>query len=373
MNSTPQLDLHPDADSLNDFIEQALSMPEREQILAHLAACSRCRQVIYLAEKAAEEAPVLLTAARSTKPSGTWYGNWRLAWLPAAALAAALALVVTFYPRHTAPAPELTKVTPERKMTVPTPALPQPSEDVPHMPVPSVVAKSTDKATKLAPPSHAPSSEPVLLAAPTPSAEPGPIAFSYAENNTAQSPPTGSLHGVAQQQTPAQLKPETAVATWQQQQAMNAGTLSTNTYATQAIQMKMPAVNTPHTSRTSSFTAVAPRMAKQTAPTGSFDTSMQPPMARATASFATKSIHLPSGLTAISTSTSGHRTLAIDLAGALFFSDDTAPHWEQVPQQWTGRAIQVRVQSDLGGAIFKLTSDNGAVWMSDDGKTWTAR
>ena len=41
MNSTPQLDLHPDADSLNAFVEQALGAPEREQILAHIAKCDR--------------------------------------------------------------------------------------------------------------------------------------------------------------------------------------------------------------------------------------------------------------------------------------------------------------------------------------------
>ena len=53
MTPTPQLELHPDADSLNAFVEQALAGSEREQVQAHLAACSRCRQVIYLAQEAA--------------------------------------------------------------------------------------------------------------------------------------------------------------------------------------------------------------------------------------------------------------------------------------------------------------------------------
>ena len=48
---------HPDAESLNAFLEQALPAPERAQILGHIASCSRCRQVVFLAQQAAAEAP----------------------------------------------------------------------------------------------------------------------------------------------------------------------------------------------------------------------------------------------------------------------------------------------------------------------------
>ena len=53
MNSNPQLDLHPDAESLNAFAELVLPEREREQVLTHLAACSRCRQVVHFAQDAA--------------------------------------------------------------------------------------------------------------------------------------------------------------------------------------------------------------------------------------------------------------------------------------------------------------------------------
>jgi hypothetical protein len=53
MNVKSQLDLHPDAESLNAFAEQALGERERGEILAHLAGCGRCRQVVFLAQEAA--------------------------------------------------------------------------------------------------------------------------------------------------------------------------------------------------------------------------------------------------------------------------------------------------------------------------------
>jgi len=41
---------HPDADLLTAFAEQALSAPEREEVLHHLALCGNCREVLSLAD-----------------------------------------------------------------------------------------------------------------------------------------------------------------------------------------------------------------------------------------------------------------------------------------------------------------------------------
>ena len=41
---------HPDADLLTAFAEQALSAPEREEVLHHLALCENCREVLSLAD-----------------------------------------------------------------------------------------------------------------------------------------------------------------------------------------------------------------------------------------------------------------------------------------------------------------------------------
>jgi hypothetical protein len=113
----------------------------------------------------------------------------------------------------------------------------------------------------------------------------------------------------------------------------------------------------------------------------------------------TGSIHLPSGLPAVSEASAGHLMLAIDQAGALFLSDDSGSTWEPVTQQWTGRAVAVRRQATGGGnpatapaaeaqtagntagtgtapgpaAIFEILNDQSQVWASADGKVWTAK
>ncbi len=109
-----------------------------------------------------------------------------------------------------------------------------------------------------------------------------------------------------------------------------------------------------------------------------------------------KAIHLPSGLAAVSMAAAGHRTLAIDEAGTLFLSEDAGNHWEIVTEQWTGRAIVVRTEakksasaapaaaspanstSDANTApspasFFEILNDMNQVWLSTDGKTWTAK
>ena len=54
MTATSQHGLHPDAESLSAFSEQALGKRERAEVLAHLAVCGRCRQVVALAREAAD-------------------------------------------------------------------------------------------------------------------------------------------------------------------------------------------------------------------------------------------------------------------------------------------------------------------------------
>ncbi len=54
MTATSQHGFHPDAESLSAFAEQALGERERAEVLAHLAVCGRCRQVVALAREAAD-------------------------------------------------------------------------------------------------------------------------------------------------------------------------------------------------------------------------------------------------------------------------------------------------------------------------------
>ncbi len=109
--------------------------------------------------------------------------------------------------------------------------------------------------------------------------------------------------------------------------------------------------------------------------------------------------HLPSALPAVSIAPAGHLMLAIDRAGALFLSEDSGATWEPVTKQWTGRAVEVRRQSEGAGkseappaaganpagdtsgsgaasqpgAVFQLLNDQSQVWVSADGRVWAAK
>ena len=107
MNSNPKLELHPDAESLNAFAEEALPEQERGEIVAHLAECGRCREVVFLAQEAAVEMEpeFELAVAAAAAPGamarrGSWYKDWRFAWIPAGALAVGLSAAYIVHVRH---------------------------------------------------------------------------------------------------------------------------------------------------------------------------------------------------------------------------------------------------------------------------------
>jgi hypothetical protein len=376
VNTTSQLDFHPDAESLNAFVEQALGGPEREQILAHLAACSRCRQVIYLAQQAAAEAkvPAWLPSARPTSQSKAWFWNWRLAWIPAAAMAAALALVVTLHPRHTAPAPEMAKVTPQSEVAVPTP-FPQERTSAAAVHRPALAAKSAAGSAEFAA-RREPSEELAQESASSSAllAEPGAIAPSTGENHVAM--PT-SIETAQSQAAGAQFQPEPAVTAWQQERQRATGAFSASANSSQVSQksMRMEAYSAPASRQADS---AGPRRSQQSAPSASFDLGTQQQLTGLTASGRVNSPKLPSGLAVVSRATAQHLTLEIDRAGALFLSNDSGEHWEQVARQWTGRAIEVRAKTSLSGNTapemkFELKNETGSTWASADGKIWTAQ
>jgi hypothetical protein len=97
----PQLE-HPDANLLAAFAEQVLSASERDCVLAHLALCLDCRDVIALALPAADIVALpmpaeaeAVPAALPTKPDRNWLIARNFAWpsLRWAALAAGIAVV----------------------------------------------------------------------------------------------------------------------------------------------------------------------------------------------------------------------------------------------------------------------------------------
>ena len=88
---------HPDADLLSAFAEHSLGGPERELVLAHLAACVACREVVSLALP--QEAEMVEVAA----PSGSWFRWPMLRWTAVAATVIVVgAAVSVLVPRRTA-------------------------------------------------------------------------------------------------------------------------------------------------------------------------------------------------------------------------------------------------------------------------------
>ena len=89
MSELTQSGQHPDADQLTAFVEHALPPHEREQTLAHLAACADCRAIVSLSLPPLYESPT----SQPEPIRKPWFMGWHLVW-PAAAAFAALAFFV---------------------------------------------------------------------------------------------------------------------------------------------------------------------------------------------------------------------------------------------------------------------------------------
>jgi hypothetical protein len=336
--------------------------------------------VVFLAQQAAAEAeaPARVPATRPTAQSKERFWNWRFAWVPAAALAAALALVVTFHPRHTEPASEMAKVEPPSQAAIPAPMPQEPiAAGVSHKPAQAFAAKSFAGNAEYA--AHREPSENLVQEAASSAAlpaEPGAVAPSPGEHYAASSL---SVKTAPQPVTAAHYQPEPSATAWQQEQQRTTGTLSASADAAQVSQksLRMEAY-TAHASRQAASSG--PRMAQQSqsAPSAKFDHAIQQQLAGLSATRKASLPKLPSGLEVVSRATAQHLMLEIDQAGTLFLSDETGAHWEPIARQWTGRAIEVRAKLVLSGSpatveIFELKNDAGSTWASADGKTWTAQ
>jgi hypothetical protein len=411
MNPTSQLDCHPDAESLNAFLEQALAERERTQILAHLAECGRCRQVVTLAQEAAYvETPVPSAArpAHSASGSNAWFRNWRFAWVPAAALAAVIALVVVIHSRPAQPGAELARVEPQlvpQNQGNASQASLRQQANANKAPLPASPAPARLAAKNLL---HAP-----IGAAPIPPAElsvtstPVPpeahaiVATNAVHGTTAlpQGASGVSGQGFIAQEASAQSKPEPAAAAWQQQQLHAVDAVSSRAAAAKATKARMASTaERAQASRGLAAASSAPQFALKYPSPVRFDSAMQQSTAGTLALGKTQVFTLPSGLASVSTAAALHRALAIDRAGTLFLSEDSGSHWQTVARQWAGRAVEVRAKQPLNAnagavtsatnvehrsgstaspmppaTVFEIVNDSGLIWASADGKSWTEK
>lgn len=127
---------HPDADTLTAYVERLLPLPERKLVLEHIAVCSDCREIVFLAtpENAVVAGPeavvpeALVPDAAAIPARRRWFltPGFGLA-ASIAAMAAAITLVIEIPHRNQPLAPSSAPVRVEDKLSkVEAPRLPQP-------------------------------------------------------------------------------------------------------------------------------------------------------------------------------------------------------------------------------------------------------
>ena len=332
MSGDAQFDLHPDAESLNAFAEQALAADERERMVAHLAVCGRCREVVFLAQEGIVEPALVAAPARLVEP-GTWFRSRRLLWVPVGALAAGITVAYVLHVRHSGPAIQTAQMVNE---AAPAVGAPQPTPTVGAM----RSAESAEAKKKAAP------------------------AFTQkrqvvATDESATPPPSGNL-------------PVAAEENGLQTNAAIAAELKTAPERAEAVGAQDQMAGTARRPMVQAEAASAPIQMK----------AANPRMGVSQAVYLAKQLSgLPSGLAAVSTVFVEHKVLAVDNSGSVFLSTDAGVHWESIGRQWSGRAVAVRSQAEVkpptdGGTSqnsFELVNGEGQVWTSPDGRSWKAK
>ncbi len=422
MTATSHHGFHPDAESLSAFSERALGKRERAEVLAHLAVCGRCREVVALASEAAE-ADEVTAAARPRKviAPNAWWKQWRLVWVPTAVVATVAAVSVAVYieradrraanikiaeqnPAPSTTPPPASAPTEQAKIEPPAAAAPAPAahpakhahsgqEEPRPAPTQPVVAAQTPSESEAPEPARMNQAEAYRETRPPSHAEatPAPPDLTASTMHPTDSQP-GAGDGEKKQAEPQRQ----AEADRSQMRNFKARTAPFATHGTNAAP---PAGAT----QTVTVTAVPrletqPAASAEPAPMFGIKSSREvnPPA---------KPIRLPSGVTAVSVASDRHFLLAIDEAGVLFLSENRGVTWERVNKQWMGRAVTVRRQSrdhdasqaapnaqngtasdgtagsssaDSGDApslieFFELSNDENQTWVSTDGRTWTPK
>jgi hypothetical protein len=403
MNSTIQPGMHPDAESLTAFAEQALPAAEREQILAHMAVCSRCREVMFLAQRAAgEDAPRIFPvyAEEPSKPGRRWFASWRWTWVPAAALAGIVGVAVVLHFHHAAqPEPQVAA------RLGPTSTL-RNAEPVQAAPTSSAAPEAAQQAKEKAPASsrrivpreiQKDAAKQLDEKKPAEERDEAAVGGTGGAMGAIGGLTGGSTHGMVTARAKSQSPGGPMAANQFQQNAnqlqqqnliqQNAAQAPQNEPVLKAD--KPVTVNAASGSATQTVTVQAETPQAAPAPAT--------PMTLSSVANETlevngrhvadmkklKKIALPSGVGVLSSASAAGRTIALDTAGALFVREDNQQHWQPVPAQWTGRAVLVRVrptsataQSALSLGIvqnprFELVTDKLQTWVSTDGKTWT--
>jgi hypothetical protein len=420
MNVPGQHETHPDAETLSAFTEMALSSKERGEVLAHLAVCGRCRQVVALAREAAgaEDEAVRHKAGRHEPARPTaWWRSWGLALVPAAALAATAVIAYYVHERTMERTAEMAKLEQQQaseNTATPPLAMPQPRTDA-VQPTPTAPVDALTKLNGTERPDET-RREPAFVPdetvdAPSPEDANRPAS----EREEYRKPPSAEIYGAMADAPPptrplADDKTPSAAAMYDGKRKKQADEAEDKRHQF-AAEAKTP--SSPHDSEvdkaksapTESITAGSSEQAEvsaqqvelQPAPDVTAGSLKGLRLSGFSGALMARPIHLPSGLPALSIASSDRRLLAIDKKGTLFFSEDSGLTWEKVKRQWAGRAILVRRKTAedatpsaaaLPGdarstsaidalshpeTIFELVNDQSELWSSADGRIWTAK
>jgi hypothetical protein len=395
MNFITQPGVHPDAESLNAFVEQALPATERQQILEHLAACNRCREVLFLAQEAAgvEGVQTIMPLPEKSRTSPKWFTGWRWTWVPATALAGLVGFAVLHHIRSTPsetdrvarnalqlPIRESSSAKPEQ--SVAKPGSPEPPEK-------QAAGTKTGSATsdlstdQVASAKKAPRSDKLQVVV-------GDKSESPEEMRSAASAPSVSTQTLSRNQKPASTGGPYVMNDSFQQQTMgqhqenaqdqlHSARYSAKVADAAGSTLSVAAADRADAQNQTSANAPAPMPTREVA--------LQAPKSSGTAKFdeiapdsKKKVAILPNGTSAISVASAQGRTVAIDASGSVFLSEAPGRQWMPVATQWTGRAIVVRAlqpSSQAGTtpqlALFELVNNGNETWMSSDGMTWIAK
>jgi hypothetical protein len=422
MTATSQHGFHPDAESLSAFSEQALQERERAEVLAHLAVCGRCRQVVALAREAAEVEVATPVAPRKTIAPNAWWKQWRLVWVPAAV---AVAFAVTTISVHIENA---NRHGPDIKIAEQNPTQGEAPASTPA-PTEQAKAEPPAAAAPAIPPAHTAKHTHPAAEEPLPAPAPLVVAARMPSESEASAPTAPETRATDQVEAMREAQPRSQAEAMQAPPGLTAGAMRP-AYAQpasgaweekqqQAEQQRQAEVDTPRMRALKSKAAPAavhganaapPASAAQTVTVTAAPPLETQPAAEPAPTLEIKSsrdvttppkpMPLPSGLATVSIASGGHFLLAIDKAGALFLSEDHGATWERITTRWTGRAVAVRWQGQFHGAmlvapaaqngtsggssadaglapsppvLFELSNDKNQTWVSTDGRNWTPK
>lgn len=390
-------EIHPDADSLSAFVEGVLPEHERAQCLAHLAECSRCREIVFLTHDAA----IAPAAPKPQNPPRRWFQT-----KPLLAAAAALCVILPaawlyLHSRNGAPTRDsVARVQPPSSSPV-TPAETPASKPVVPAPVPHSPRRSQPK----------PAPEKPSVPEPTRTSPPPTVAESSANNSqtmtqpsipSTSKPPTPKPPAVVVQTDTAQAEASSGISgtvTDQSGAAVPQATVqlrqleknSTTTARTdQAGQFKFDGlapgqyelqISSPGFQSLSQRVELQPQQVasvKSELQVGSTASTVEVTAAGAiidasTAQLSSSARALPSKLPAEITLTRGKVMLSVDSAGRLFFSGNSGKSWKAVKSKWPGKIDDLVTPPEVPQAqkaVFQLTTDSGSIWLSRDGRRW---